>query len=169
MQKNKWIQSGLNFGFGMTTFFILQNLFQAEVITGKVVLRAVGAGLVGGLVAGLLFGLIMKFFSTSKMVQKGTALTLQPEETILFETDANHFKGIEAVGGRLYLTNQRLVFVSHRLNVQNHTWSIIPATIQKIERYRPMWLSNKGIRITTADAVEKFVVDQPAEWTQRLS
>ena len=169
MQKNKWIQSGLSFGFGMTIFFILQNLFQADAITGKVVLKAVVAGLVGGLVAGLLFGLILKYFFKSKFVQKGMDLALQPDESILFETDANHFKGIEAVGGRLYLTNQRLVFVSHQINVQKHLWAVLPASVQKAERYRPMLLSNNGIRITTADGVEKFVVEQPQEWLQRLS
>lgn len=169
MKKNKWLQSGLAFGLGMTIFFILQNLFQADEITTKVVMKAVVAGLVGGLVAGLLFGLILKFFAQSKTLQKGMELPLHPNESILFETDANHFKGIEAVGGRLYLTNQRLVFVSHRLNVQNHLWSIIPASIQRVERFRPLLIANNGIRLITADATEKFVVDQREEWIKRLT
>lgn len=43
---------------------------------------------------------------------------LNPNETIVREGAANLQKGIETVGGRLFLTNQRIVFESHALNVQ---------------------------------------------------
>ncbi|MEM6791162.1 MAG: hypothetical protein AAGA56_11380 [Myxococcota bacterium] len=40
------------------------------------------------------------------------------DEEALDEFGANHFLGDEGRGGRLYVTNQRLVFLPHRVNVQ---------------------------------------------------
>jgi hypothetical protein len=39
-------------------------------------------------------------------------------EKILLRSDANLQRGIETVGGQLFLTTRRLVFESHRLNVK---------------------------------------------------
>src|SRR3954451_10040838 len=43
---------------------------------------------------------------------------LRPGEALVRESRANLQRGIESVGGHLYLTDQRLIFESHRLNVQ---------------------------------------------------
>ena len=37
---------------------------------------------------------------------------------------ANLLKGIEAVGGKLYLTNQCLIFESHKFNMQSNITEI---------------------------------------------
>ena len=44
---------------------------------------------------------------------------LNINEEIIKKGGANLQKGIEAVGGFLYLTNQRLIFESHKFNVQS--------------------------------------------------
>jgi hypothetical protein len=49
---------------------------------------------------------------------------LNPDETILKNGAANLQMGIETVGGRLYLTNRRLIFESHAFNVQREATSI---------------------------------------------
>ncbi len=43
---------------------------------------------------------------------------LHPGESLLKQSKANFQRGIETVGGHLYLTTQRLIFESHRFNVQ---------------------------------------------------
>lgn len=43
---------------------------------------------------------------------------LQPNEVIVKEGMANATRGMEGVGGKLYLTNQRLIFESHDFNFQ---------------------------------------------------
>jgi hypothetical protein len=49
---------------------------------------------------------------------------LNPDESILKNGAANLQRGIETVGGRLYLTNRRLIFESHAFNVQRGATSI---------------------------------------------
>jgi len=46
---------------------------------------------------------------------------LKQNEQIIKQKAANLQKGIETVGGVLYLTNQRLVFEAHKINVQGGT------------------------------------------------
>ena len=41
-----------------------------------------------------------------------------PDEELVMEGFANLQKGIETVGGQLYLTNRRLVFEAHAINIQ---------------------------------------------------
>ncbi|MGZ5283455.1 MAG: GRAM domain-containing protein, partial [Bacteroidia bacterium] len=93
----------------------------------------------------------------------------QPGENIVFETPANHFKGIEAVGGSLYLTSKRLVFKSHKLNIQNHEFSIDLVEIKSVDRYKSIGLADNGLSIITSKGVtEKFVVEQIEEWVKLL-
>ena len=44
-------------------------------------------------------------------------IDLVDNEKIEFAKGSNHFKG---VGGKLFLTNKRVLFKSHSINVQNH-------------------------------------------------
>jgi hypothetical protein len=107
----------------------------------------------------------MGLFINSKFLKQGTKIDLDTDVNILFETGANHFKSVEAVGGKLYLTNKRLVFKSHKLNIQNHQLSINISEIVKADRYKALGLTNNGLAVTTASGlVEKFVVQQPEEW-----
>ncbi|MDN3655424.1 GRAM domain-containing protein [Ferruginibacter paludis] len=127
------------------------------------------SGLAGGAVAGVLFGWMMGFFADSELLLKGTKINTLTDESILFETGANHFKGAEGVGGKLYLTNQRLVFKSHKFNIQNHERSINLSDIGQVERYKIWGLINKGLLVTTLhNKTEKFVVQQIDEWINQL-
>ena len=59
-----------------------------------------------------------------------------PNETPVKDGAASLQRGIETVGGRLYLTNQRLVFESHALNIQTGD-TVIPLSI--INGARKCW------------------------------
>ncbi len=67
---------------------------------------------------------------------------LLPDETIIKEGLANMQRGIEAVGGKLYLTNQRLVFESHAFNIQTGA-TIIP--LSSVTGVRKCWTRLLGL------------------------
>jgi hypothetical protein len=170
MDKKIKIKAGLIFGFAMTIFFILQDLLTHDNLTTKNIIIFIVSGLFGGALAGLLFGWLMSLVVNSKFLTQRTKINIEPNETILFETSANHFKGAEAVGGKLYLTNKRLVFKSHKFNIQNHELSISLSDIDKVDRYKTLGLVNNSLLITTTDGkIEKFVVQQPNEWVNYLT
>lgn len=57
-----------------------------------------------------------------------------PDETAVKDGVANLQRGSESVGGRLYLTNQRLVFESHALNIQTGATIIPLSTITGVRK-----------------------------------
>ncbi len=105
-------KSGLYFGIAMAVFFILQNLLTLDNLTAEAITKFILSGLLSGTFSGFLFGLIIGILKSSKFVDTTTKIETEANEDILFQTPANHFKGVEGVGGMLYLTNKRLVFKS---------------------------------------------------------
>jgi hypothetical protein len=165
--KRKNIESGAIFGIFMAIFYFVQNLLTADHLTQKEVLASIISGLIGGTIAGFLFGWTTGLIA--KAMAKGINLVPDEDETILFETGANHFKGIEAVGGKLYLTTKRLIFKSHRFNFQKHTLSINLDEIASVGRYKVWGISNNGLLVKTKSGLTaKFTVVQPEEWLQHL-
>ncbi len=59
---------------------------------------------------------------------------LRPNEEMLKSGPANLQRGIETVGGKLYLTNQRLIFESHKFNIQTGETLIALSDIQSIRK-----------------------------------
>jgi hypothetical protein len=59
---------------------------------------------------------------------------LEPGETLVKQGQANMRRGIESVGGHLYLTDRRLVFESHRLNIQRGATEVPLADIAGMEK-----------------------------------
>ena len=66
----------------------------------------------------------------------------RPGEQVIKDGAANLQKGIETVGGRLYLTNQRLVFEAHRLNVQG---GVTELELADVESSEPCWTKFLGL------------------------
>ena len=170
MDKKNQIKAGVIFGSVMTVFFLLQTLFTSHDLDTKHVLIHVIAAVFWGATVGFLYAWSVGKFARSGLIDKQTRITTEPGETILFDTLANHFKSIEGVGGKLYLTNKRLVFKSHKINFQKHQLSINLSDIQKVDRYRPLGIANNGLLIKTANnKTEKFVVEQREEWMDQLT
>ena len=59
---------------------------------------------------------------------------LHEGEQIMKSSSANLQKGMETVGGKLYLTDRRLVFESHRCNVQTGGTVIERSDIQSLKK-----------------------------------
>ena len=94
---------------------------------------------------------------------------LNPNESIVKEGPANLQKGIEAVGGRLFLTNQRVVFESHAMNIQAGVTEI---PLGEVESIQPCWtkflnlipIAPNSLAVTTADAEKRFVLFGRSAW-----
>ena len=170
MDKKARFKSGLTFGIFMAFFFILKEIFIEDDLTTKRLFIIVFSAAIGGAIAGFLFGWLTGLFAKSKFVSQTIKIDIEQDENILFETPANHFKTIEGVGGRLYLTNRRLIFKSHKLNFQNHQLSIGLSDIKNVDRYKTLGLINNGLSISTiTDKTEKFVVGKVDEWVKLLT
>jgi len=68
-------------------------------------------------------------------------------EEIIGKFTANLIRGIEGVGGRMILTNQRLLFEAHRINVQTAPLAIPLASIQEVAATAALGIVPTGITI----------------------
>jgi hypothetical protein len=95
---------------------------------------------------------------------------LAENEQIEVEGPANLFRGIEGVGGKLFLTNERLIFKSHKLNIQNGQTDIDYKHIAEVSGRKTANLNDNGIRIKTTDRKEyDFVVGDRDLWIERIN
>lgn len=173
MDKKRRIKEGKKLGIFVTVIGTVSSftsqLFNHETLTLKNTIFTIVSALITGCVAGLLNFWLLKKYGNNERLLNTAKINLAENETILFEAPANHFKGIEAVGRKLCLTNKRLVFQSHKFNFKNHQLSMPLSNIAEVNRYKTLGITNTGLSITTADnVIEKFVVQQPAEWIKQL-
>lgn len=81
-----------------------------------------------------------------------------PEQT-LADVGANLFRGIESVGGRLKITNRRVVFEPHSVNLQKNAAEILLTDIAVVSKRNTAGFVPNGMSIRTKGGVEyKFVV-----------
>lgn len=72
---------------------------------------------------------------------------------------ANYFKGIEAVGGKIYFDDTGLTFKSHALNFQTGETRIEYVQIIKVVKRNTLGIIPNGMSIFTKDNYEhKFVI-----------
>jgi hypothetical protein len=64
---------------------------------------------------------------------------LDANETVVRSFPANHTQGKRAVGGKLFLTNRRVIFVPNRVdwNIGGQIWEASRDAIQTVARDRP--------------------------------
>lgn len=128
---------------------------------------------------GIFFGLVMAFglplftrkFGNKYASKPGKDIVpqLNQDENIDIQGPANIFRGMEAVGGKLFLTNQKIIFKSHKINIQRGQTDIKYSDIAKIEKRKTAkWLDN-GIRISIHDDKKyDFVVNERDLWYDKL-
>jgi hypothetical protein len=125
-------------------------------------------GLVFGLGVGLLFGLLLAGFAEWQRSRFTREIPDLAGEQLVKQGPANHFRGMEGVGGWLYLTERRLLFRSHRLNVQNHELSIPLGAILEARPCSTAWVVPNGLRVVTAQGAERFVVEGRQTWVDEI-
>lgn len=125
-------------------------------------------GFVLGLCSGLFFGLMLAAFTAWQASQFTREVPDLEGEQLLKQGPANHFCGWEGVGGWLYLTDKRLLFRSHRFNIQNHELSIPLVEIAEVETCLTAWIVSNGLRVVTTRGAERFVVEGRRSWVKEI-
>ncbi len=73
---------------------------------------------------------------------------------------ANYFKGIEAVGGKLFFDETGMTFKSHALNIQSGETRIQYDQISRISKRNTLGIVPNGMSVFTANGFEhKFVIN----------
>lgn len=131
-------------------------------------------GFHGGFLAAFVTGFVTKRAlgvraPAPQRVPSAHDMGFDPGEPVLHAGPANHFKGLEGVGGKLFLTDRRLRFRSHAFNVQTHDESYPLASIRSVEPSRTLGIVPNGLLVRLADGrTERFVVLRRSEWLSRL-
>lgn len=150
-----FLRTGLLFGVGMAIAFSLFDGWKS--------------GIPAGLGSGILFGLIMALFvqyQSKKFTQNRPLLS---SERLIKEGPANHFLNGEGVGGWIYLTDSRLFFVSHKVNLQNHELALPFDEIVIAENSRTLGLIPNKLSLTLKNGqVENFVVKGAKSWVKEI-
>jgi len=101
-------------------------------------------------------------------------ITLNPNERLVREGAANLQRGAETVGGKLFLTNQRLFFQSHALNIQTGATEI---PLSQVVGTRRCWtkllnlipLFPNSLAVSTIDGAEyRFVLFGRNAWATAI-
>jgi hypothetical protein len=129
------------------------------------------SGMTTGILAGLMFGPAFTWFMRRFVQKQTTRFNVERpdfgDESVLIEGPANHFKGLEGVGGYLWVTNRRVHFASHKINIQVHTWTVSLDDIRSVQAVKTFGLIDNGLTIETASCgKERFVVNNSNKWAQ---
>ncbi len=162
MTKKVWI-TAVMFGLPWSISMIGYNL----IVNGGPTLIIIVTSAIGGLVFGLLFALTMQFMA--KRLFNKILVETADDESIIKEGGANHFKGKEGVGGKLVLTDKRLIFKSHKFNIQNHQDTFDLEQIEKLQATTTLkFLKNGLILELKNNDSHKFIVDEPSDWIEKV-
>ena len=138
--------------FSTATYGLLKYLMGSEESLKTIALQAIIWGVLFNLFLVLLFPWFMK-----KLIGKridAIIPELLENEKVEEEIFANLYRGIEGVGGKIFFTNQRLIFKSHSLNIQKGQTNIDYSEIKNIEKRKTMRIVKNGIKVTTKEAKE---------------
>ncbi|WP_181149192.1 GRAM domain-containing protein [Salinibacter sp. 10B] len=82
---------------------------------------------------------------------------------------ANRYVGTEAVGGRLFLTDQHVRFEPHSANVQTSTWKAPLSDIREVEATRTFGFLPNGVvlKLTSGEA-EQFATWNRDAWCEAM-
>lgn len=79
---------------------------------------------------------------------------LYENEMIEYQVQANLLKGIERVGGMLFLTNEKMIFKSHKFNFQAGQTNVEYDQIADFTKNKSSKTIDKGLIITTTDGTK---------------
>ena len=122
-------------------------------------------GLAYGAFGGFLFGLCMAsflYFQTRKFRENRP---LDADEKLIWEGPANHHGN----GGWLYLTDSRMLYLSHKVNIKTHELEFPLADVVSVERGRTLGvIPNKLILNLRNGKREEFGVQSVKNWVGRI-
>jgi hypothetical protein len=119
----------------------------------------------GGAFAG-----ITGFFLRSDIVPAVEDLPLESGERLIHTGYANHFRNFECRGGRLAVTDKRLLFIPHSMNIQTGQLSLPRSEIAAVMPALTFGVVPNGLKARMrSGAVHRFVVTDRATWLRTLA
>jgi len=154
----------LNGGLFMLVLFLVHYFREGEFRNWNgLIFQGVFFGVFMAIVFPYLFGKFAMNHGKNIYPELGT------DEEIETEGLANLFRSVQAVGGKLFLTNEKLIFKSHKLNIHTGQSDIPYHTIAEVQTTKTGNLIDNGLRIKTADGLEfDFVVADRESWMEKL-
>ncbi|WP_187414228.1 GRAM domain-containing protein [Nonomuraea sp. PA05] len=99
----------------------------------------------------------------------GTDIIAEPGEVVVRKGNANLWRGKEAVGGRLWLTSNWLVFHAHSVNYQAGVWAWPLKDIITTTPVNTLAIVPNGMEIALrSDERIRFVVHRRREWMNAI-
>ena len=149
------LRTGIPFGIAMSPIFILQS--------------GISSGAIMGAIAGLFFGLSMAAFGSYQSKKLRSQRPDFEDEELIEEGPANHFVNGEGVGGWLFLTDKRLFFKSHGVNIQRHELSIPLSDITNLAKAKSLWVVPNRLNVQLKNGkVERFVLNKRDLWKREI-
>ncbi|MFY0606092.1 MAG: hypothetical protein JXR10_05215 [Cyclobacteriaceae bacterium] len=143
-------------------------VFRVELIsTDRLIIQSVGFGLFSAFG----FPLILQGLANKASSKIGPTILPDLEENEIIEVEgvANLFRGLEGVGGKLFITNKQLIFKSHELNIQSGQTNIRFQNIKNILKRKTGRIIDNGIRVQTIDDLHfDFVVNERERWFSEI-
>ena len=120
-----------------------------------------------GLFMGISWALIMKWMSGDPY--KHVKLKLESEETVVKEGGANLIPVNKGEGGKLAVTNRRLLFKGQRYDTRDFQFVIEFDKIESIRTHKPWKLLKNELHIAMTDGTTfRFAVDHPVQWLSAI-
>ena len=120
-----------------------------------------------GLFMGISWALIMKWMSGDPY--KHVKLKLESEETVVKEGGANLIPVNKGEGGKLAVTNRRLLFKGQRYDTKDFQFVIEYDKIESIRTHKSWKLLKNELHIAMTDGTTfRFAVDHPVQWLSAI-
>lgn len=155
-------------------------IFSALVFTGFLFLfdylfenrfESIYSYIIQGVLFGIIIGIGIPYISRkfSASIDKKVKPMLAKDEQIEIEGPANLMRKMEGVGGKIFLTDKRMIFKSHKYNIQNTQTEIPYGSIEDVSTRKTAGLVSNGLRISTKDGEEyNFVVYNRDMWVDKI-
>jgi len=167
--KNSWRTKLPIIIFGGVVYFLAQMAINAaspelSITSKSLILQAILVSLFTGIV--LFFGLDILADKLNKSVKPD----LKDGEQVEAEGPASYKSNLEAIGGKIFLTNSYIIFKSHKYNFQSRTLIIPYSNIQKLKKSKSLSIIDNILEINTRDKQAcKFIVNESDVWINYIN
>lgn len=129
-----------------------------------------------GVFFGIFFGIGFPYINEklagkfSNKIGQNIKPKLENNELIKIEGPANLFRGIIGIGGKMFLTDKKIIFKSHKFNIQKGQTDIIYKNVKLVAKRKTAKLIDNRIRIITNNNKEfDFVVNERDLWFDKIN
>jgi hypothetical protein len=103
------------------------------------------------------------------LLSKSIKLELNQNENIIKQGGANLFRSNDVSGGLLYLTNERLIFVPHKMNINTRRQELDVEDIIDLKEVKTLIIDN-GLLIELKNNITfRFVLNNRKDWIHEIN